>query len=128
MSYVRGIKLSNASFKWDVNPLFKGPRGAKAVSVVGTTGHSIPKGAKNPEAGFQLLSFLVNEQVQKDMMAQGRWTTPRTSFLKHALPTDGVPSRYQEAIIDRLRQAQGYSTPVAFGEMSSIFTKEVTRP
>lgn len=124
--YVRGVKLSNASFKWDVTPLFKGPRGAKAVSVVGTTGHSIPKGAKTPEAGFQLMSFLVNEQVQKDMMAQGRWTTPRTSFLKYALPTDGVPSRYQEAIIDRLRQAQGYSTPVAFGDMSSIFTKEVT--
>jgi ABC-type glycerol-3-phosphate transport system substrate-binding protein len=39
---------------------------------------------------------------------------------------DGVPTRYQEAIIDRLRQAQGYATPVAFGDMSSIFTKEVT--
>jgi multiple sugar transport system substrate-binding protein len=124
--YVRGIKLSNASFTWDVNPLFKGPRGATAVSVVGTTGHSVPTGAKNPEAGFQLMAFLVGERVQRDMMAQGRWTTPRTSFLKHALPADGVPARYQEAIIDRLRQAQGYSTPVAFGDMGSVFTKEVT--
>ncbi len=122
--YVRGVKLSNATFKWDVNPLFKGPGGARAVNVVGSTGHSIPKGAKNPEAGFILTMHLVGEQVQKDMMSQGRWTTPRKSFLKYALPTDGVPSRYQEAIIDRLLQTQGYSTPVAYADMNAIWTKE----
>jgi multiple sugar transport system substrate-binding protein len=43
--YVLRIKQANVSFNWDVNPLFKGPRGAKAVNVVGSTGHSIPKGA-----------------------------------------------------------------------------------
>ena len=91
--YVRGVKLANASFKWDVTPLFKGPRGAKAVNVVGSTAHSIPKGSKNPEAGFQLTLHLVDEQVQKDMMSQGRWTTPRKSYLKFGLPTDGVPAR-----------------------------------
>jgi multiple sugar transport system substrate-binding protein len=124
--YVRGIKLANVSFKWDVNPLFKGPGGSKAVNVVGTTGHSIPKGAKNPDAGFQMTLHLVDEQVQKDMMSQGRWTTPRKAYLKSALPVDGVPSRYQEAIIDRLLQVQGYATPVAYGEMNDLFTKEIT--
>lgn len=123
--YVRGIKIANVGFKWDVNPLFKGPRGAKAINVVGTTGHSIPKGAKNPEAGFKLTLHLVDEQVQKDMMSQGRWTTPRKAYLKHALPTDGIPSRYQEAIIDRLMQSQGYATAVAHGEMNSIYTTEI---
>jgi multiple sugar transport system substrate-binding protein len=124
--YVRGVKLATVGFKWDVNPLFKGPRGAKAVNVVGTTGHSIPKGAKHPEAGFQLTLHLVDEQVQKDMMSQGRWTTPRKAYLKHALPTDGIPSRYQEAIIDRLQQSQGYATAVAHGEMNDIYTREIT--
>jgi len=122
--YVRGVKLSNATFKWDVTPLFKGPGGSKAQNVVGATGHSIPKGAKNPEAGFALTLHLVSEQVQKDMMSQGRWTTPRKSFLKFALPTDGIPSRYQEAIIDRLLQAQGYPTPVAYADMNTVWTKE----
>jgi multiple sugar transport system substrate-binding protein len=122
--YVRGIKLANASFKWDANPLFKGPGGSKAQNVVGSTGHSIPKGSKNPEAGFALTLHLVDEQVQKDMMSQGRWTTPRKSYLKFALPTDGVPSRYQEAIIDRLMQSQGYATPVAYADMNTIYTKE----
>ncbi len=122
--YVRGIKLFPASFKWDVNPLFKGPRGAKAINVVGSTAHSLPKGAKNPEAGFALSVHLVNEQVQKDMMAQGRWTTPRKSFLKFALPTDGVPTRYQEAIIDRLLQVQGYPTAVAHAELLAVWQKE----
>ena len=122
--YVRGVKLANASFKWDVTPLFKGPRGAKAVNVVGSTAHSIPKGSKNPEAGFQLTLHLVDEQVQKDMMSQGRWTTPRKSYLKFGLPTDGVPARYQEAIIDRLLQVQGYPTAVAHAELSSAWQKE----
>lgn len=122
--YVRGVKLSNATFKWDVNPLFKGPRGARAINVVGSTGHSIPKGAKNPEAGFALTLHLVSEQVQKDMMSLGRWTTPRKSFLKHALPTDGVPTRYQEAIIDRLLQVQGYATAVAHAELNSVWQTE----
>jgi multiple sugar transport system substrate-binding protein len=122
--YVRGIKLSNATFKWDVTPLFKGPRGAKAINVVGSTGHSIPKGAKNPEAGFALTLHLVNEPVQKDMMSQGRWTTPRKSYLKFALPTDGVPSRYQEAIIDRLAQSEGYPTAVAHAELNSVWQRE----
>jgi multiple sugar transport system substrate-binding protein len=124
--YVRGVKLANVSFKWDVNPLFKGAGGSRAVNVVGTTGHSIPKGAKNPEAGFQLTLHLVDEQVQKDMMSQGRWTTPRKAYLKAALPSDNIPSRYQEAIIDRLQGAQGYATPVAYGEMNALFTKEIT--
>ncbi len=122
--YVRGVKLANASFKWDVTPLFKGPRGAKAVNVVGSTAHSIPKGSKNPEAGFQLTLHLVDEQVQKDMMSQGRWTTPRKSYLKFGLPTDGVPARYQEAIIDRLLQVQGYPTAVAHAELSAAWQKE----
>jgi multiple sugar transport system substrate-binding protein len=123
--YVRGVKLSNATFKWDVTPLFRGVGGAKAINVVGSTGHSIPKGARNPEAGFLLTLHLVNEQVQKDMMSQGRWTTPRKSYLKFSLPTDGVPTRYQEAIIDRLMQVQGYATAVAHGEMDSIYRREV---
>ena len=122
--YVRGVKLSNATFKWDVNPLFKGPGGSKAVNVVGSTGHSIPKGARNPEAGFALTMHLVGEQVQKDMMSQGRWTTPRKSFLKFGLPTDGIPTRYQEAIIDRLLQVQGYATPVAYADMNTVWSKE----
>jgi hypothetical protein len=62
--------------------------------------------------------------VQKDMMSQGRWTTPRKSFLKFALPTDGIPTRYQEAIIDRLMQAQGYPTPVAYADMNTVYPKE----
>ncbi|HEX2036019.1 MAG TPA: sugar ABC transporter substrate-binding protein [Chloroflexota bacterium] len=122
--YVRGIKLSNATFQWDVTPLFKGPRGAKAVNVVGSTGHSVPRGAKNPEAGYTLTTHLVDEQVQRDMMSQGRWTTPRRSFLKHALPTDGVPARYQEAIIDRLLQVQGYATAVAHAELNTVWQTE----
>ena len=107
-----------------MTPLFRGPRGAKAVNVVGSTGHSIPKGARNPEAGFELTVHLVGEQVQQDMMAQGRWTTPRRSFLKHALPKDGVPKRYQEAIIDRLMQVQGYATAVAYADLNATYTKE----
>jgi multiple sugar transport system substrate-binding protein len=122
--YVRGIKLANVSFTWDTTPLFRGPRGAKAVNVVGSTGHSIPKGAKNPDAGFALTVHLVGERVQQDMMSQGRWTTPRRSFLKFALPTDGVPRRYQEAVIDRLLQVQGYATPVAHAEMNDVYTRE----
>jgi multiple sugar transport system substrate-binding protein len=122
--YVRGVKLANVSFTWDVTPLFRGPRGAKAVNVVGSTGHSIPKGAKNPEAGFELTVHLVGEQVQRDMMSQGRWTTPRRSFLKFALPTDGVPKRYQEAIVDRLQQVQGYNTAVAHNDMNTVYTTE----
>ena len=122
--YVRGVKLANVTFNWDVTPLFRGPRGAKAVNVVGSTGHSIPKGARNPEAGFELTVHLVGEQVQQDMMAQGRWTTPRRSFLKHALPQDGVPKRYQEAIIDRLMQVQGYATAVAYADLNATYTKE----
>ena len=125
--YVRGVKLSNATFKWDTNPLFKGPAGAKAINVVGSTGHSIPKGAKNPEAGFALTLHLVDEQVQKDMMSQGRWTTPRKTYLKFALPTDGIPTRYQEAIIDRLLQVQGYATPVAYADMNTAWTKETEK-
>ncbi|MDQ3701847.1 MAG: sugar ABC transporter substrate-binding protein, partial [Chloroflexota bacterium] len=122
--YVRGIKLANATFKWDVAPLFRGPRGAKAVNVVGSTAHSIPKGARNPDAGFALTLHLVNEQVQRDMMSQGRWTTPRKSFLKSSLPSDGVTSRYQEAIVDRLLQVQGYPTAVAHAELNAVYTKE----
>jgi len=125
--YVRGVKLANVAFAWDVAPLFRGPRGAKAVNVVGSTGHSIPKGAKNPEAGFELTVHLVGEQVQQDMMAQGRWTTPRRSFLKYALPADGVPKRYQEAIIDRLQQAQGYPTAVAYADLSAVYAAETER-
>jgi multiple sugar transport system substrate-binding protein len=123
--YVRGVKLANVSFDWDVTPLFRGPKGAKAINVVGSTGHSIPKGARNPEAGFELTVHLVGEQVQQDMMSQGRWTTPRRSFLKHALPKDGVPKRYQEAIVDRLMQVQGYATAVAYADLNATYTKEM---
>ena len=123
--YVRGVKLANVSFKWDVNPLFKAPGGGKAINVVGSTAHSIPKGSKNPEAGFALTLHLVDEQVQRDMMSQGRWTTPRKAYLKHALPADGIPARYQEAIIDRLLQVQGYPTAVAHADLSAAWTKEM---
>lgn len=72
-----------------------------------------------------LLTFLLGERVQREMMSEGRWTTPRKSLLDYAVPSDGQPSRFKEAITEPLVTAKGVPMPAGFGEMQSVFQNEM---
>ena len=120
-AYVQNAKRGNPIFQWDVAPIPRGPSGRH--NVVGSTGYCIPKQAPNAAAGATLLKFLSEERVQREMQVEGRWTTPRKSFLQYSVPQDGVPSRYKEAIQDRLVASQGVAMPPGMDEMDKFYEK-----
>ena len=121
-AYVQNAKRGNPIFQWDAAPIPRGPSGRH--NVVGSTGYCIPKQAPNAAAGAALLKFLSEERVQREMMVEGRWTTPRKAFLQYAAPADGKPSRYKEAIQDRLLASQGVAMPAGMDEMDTFYEKE----
>jgi multiple sugar transport system substrate-binding protein len=121
--YVQRVKRDAPGLRWDMAPLPRGPAGR--TSVVGTTGYCIPKQSSQPDAGAVLLTYLLGERVQKDMMSEGRWTTPRKSLVNFAIPGDGQPSRFKEAIVEPLLAAKGVAMPAGFADMESSFVKEM---
>ena len=121
-AYVQNAKRGNPIFQWDAAPIPRGPSGRH--NVVGSTGYCIPKQAPNAGAGAVLLKFLSEERVQREMMVEGRWTTPRKAFLQHAAPQDGTPSRYKEAIHDRLLASQGVAMPPGMDALDTFYEME----
>ena len=46
-------------------------------------------------------------------------------YLHLASPTDGHPTRFKEAFLDRLLECQGQALPSRFDEMDTAFSREM---
>jgi len=83
---------AEASFKWDVAPMPKGPAG-QATSV-NSAGFVIGKASKNPDAAFEFLKYVVSEPAQKRLAELGfacpvlQSVAESDAFLKQSTPID----------------------------------------
>ena len=81
-----------ASFKWDVAPMPKGPAG-QATSV-NSAGFVIGKASKNPDAAFEFLKYMISEPAQKRLAELGfacpvlQSVAESDAFLKQSTPID----------------------------------------
>ncbi len=83
---------AEASFKWDVAPMPKGPAG-QATSV-NSAGFVVGKASKNPDAAFEFLKYVLSEPAQKRLAELGfacpvlESVAQSDSFLKQATGID----------------------------------------
>lgn len=88
-----GIKVKN----WDCSPTPGQARGG--VTDFGGCCYVISDGAKQPEAAWEFIKFMVSEDVAKPVAQGGVAPTPRKSLAHYNTPEDGIPEHFYETYV-----------------------------
>jgi len=124
---VFNLKDEKVTFRYDVVPLPRGKAGAFPCAT--GSGQCLVKGAKSPEAGWQLIRYLVGPESQKRVTSLKRWGSSRVDTLEAILPTDGIPKNFRAPLIDPLQgktkdKPVAIPTPPRAKDLEAIYKKE----
>jgi len=124
------LKEEKVPFKYDVVPLPRGRAGAFPCAT--GSGQSLVKASKNPEAGWQLLKYLVGPEAQRRITLLKRWGSSRVDTLEAIVPTDGVPRNFRAAFIDPLQgktkdKPVAIPTPPRAKDLEAIYKTELAK-
>jgi multiple sugar transport system substrate-binding protein len=98
--FVSNVKASQlgASDVWDVAPLPRGPR--RRAGLAHENGIGLPAGIPSPEASWELVRYLTSPAGLTPFARAGRIVPANRTTWPAALPPDGRPARFKEAVLD----------------------------
>lgn len=91
----KGTKVTN----YDVVNL---PETPTAAQEVGGQGFVVIKNAKQPDAAWTWIEYMVSDEVQKYLGVNGVWFPSRKSMAQYGIPQDKKPEHFMQAFYDQV--------------------------
>lgn len=113
--------------QWDVAPIPQALPGGKRYNIVSGQGFAIIQGAKQPDAAWTYNAFMLSDEIQKMLGADGVWFPARRSLAKFGIPSDGVPKNYLvpfHELVDKNGISPWWYVP-GYNDWEAVFTKEL---
>jgi multiple sugar transport system substrate-binding protein len=104
-TFASQVKAANPAFEWDVVAVPRGPAGDALRA--GGGGYGLVKGAKDQDAAWRYLTFMVSAGVLMDMVGQPRRSVPgRASVAKAVAAEPDVAPRNWKVIVPVTEKAR----------------------
>lgn len=117
------MREEGIEFEWDVTFMPSGPGGQ--FVPVGASGWAIPSGAENKDAAWELVKYLVSEEVQTSIGEIGRWGVSHTNAVATIIP-ENAPAGFKKVHVDPLtgesdRESIAFKFPVNQSEIQQAY-------
>jgi multiple sugar transport system substrate-binding protein len=122
-NYRRSDGLSQ--MEWDIAPIPKGKRGRTTTNP--TSGLTMWKGSKNPEASWAFMRYLVSEEASKTYVTDGIDGMPVHRGAADLVLKDSQPPKSKQVFADAFKYAKpAFTTP--YGRRAMQLLTESVRP